>query len=151
VVFFAKHPRPVQQKWTPERMTLTPARLKLAAVFALAAFTVAGCAQSAPDETPSAEAPAVEEALPAESDAPADVTSLTLAAVAQNASAENCWVAIEGQVYDLTEWINQHPGGAGNITSLCGTDGTSRFSNQHGGSSNPESTLERYLLGPLVG
>jgi len=137
-------------------MTLTPARLKLAAVFALAAFTVVGCAQSAPDETPSAEAPAVEEALPAESDAPetdapADFPVLTLEAVAQNASAENCWVAIEGQVYDLTEWVNQHPGGAGNITSLCGTDGTSRFSNQHGGSSNPESTLERYLLGPLVG
>jgi cytochrome b involved in lipid metabolism len=137
-------------------MTLTRTRLKLAAVFALAAFAVAGCAQSASDETLSAEAPAVDEALPAESDspetdAPTDVTSLTLAAVAQNASPENCWVAIEGQVYDLTEWINQHPGGAGNITSLCGTDGTSRFSNQHGGSSSAESTLERYLLGPLVG
>jgi cytochrome b involved in lipid metabolism len=75
--------------------------------------------------------------------------SLTMEQVAQNDSEESCWTVIDGSVYDLTEWINQHPGGASRIIQLCGTDGTSLFQGQHGGSSGPESTLAGYLLGPL--
>jgi cytochrome b involved in lipid metabolism len=75
--------------------------------------------------------------------------SLTMEQVAQNDSEESCWTVIDGSVYDLTEWINQHPGGASRIIQLCGTDGTSLFQGQHGGSQGPESTLAGYLLGPL--
>ena len=78
-----------------------------------------------------------------------DGLSLTMEQVAMNASEESCWSVVDGSVYDLTEWINQHPGGASRISQLCGTDGTSLFQGQHGGSAAPESTLERYLLGPL--
>ena len=74
---------------------------------------------------------------------------LTMAEVEVNDSEESCWSVIDGQVYDLTEWISKHPGGASRIIQLCGTDGTSLFQGQHGGSSGPESTLEGYLLGPL--
>ena len=75
--------------------------------------------------------------------------ALTMEQVAQNDSEESCWTVVDGSVYDLTEWINQHPGGASRIIQLCGTDGTSLFQGQHGGSSGPESTLAGYLLGPL--
>jgi len=51
---------------------------------------------------------------------------------------------------DLTNWISSHPGGAGAITSLCGTDGTASFKGQHGGSGQPASRLAGYLLGPLA-
>jgi cytochrome b involved in lipid metabolism len=74
---------------------------------------------------------------------------LTMEQVSMNASEESCWSVVDGSVYDLTEWINQHPGGASRIIQLCGTDGTSLFQGQHGGAAAPESTLERYLLGPL--
>jgi len=86
------------------------------------------------------------EEAPAGPDMPAP---LTLETVAQNNSEESCWSVINGSVYDLTEWISQHPGGASRILGLCGTDGTSAFQGQHGGSTNPESTLERFLLGGL--
>jgi len=80
---------------------------------------------------------------------PGMAAALTLEAVSQNDSEESCWSIIDGSVYDLTDWINQHPGGASRILGLCGTDGTSQFQGQHAGSSNPESRLEGYLLGAL--
>jgi cytochrome b involved in lipid metabolism len=77
------------------------------------------------------------------------LASLTLETVAENNSEASCWTVIGDSVYDLTDWISQHPGGAGNIISLCGTDGTSQFQGRHGGSQAPESTLESYRLGAL--
>jgi cytochrome b involved in lipid metabolism len=73
----------------------------------------------------------------------------TLAEVSTRNTASECWVAISGNVYDLTRWIAQHPGGSGAITQLCGTDGTRAFTSQHGGQSSPTSTLAGYLIGPL--
>jgi len=74
---------------------------------------------------------------------------LTVEAVAANNSEESCWSIIDGSVYDLTDWISQHPGGSSRILGLCGEDGTSQFQGKHGGSPSPEATLERYLLGEL--
>ena len=75
--------------------------------------------------------------------------ALTVEAVAANNSEESCWSIIDGAVYDLTDWISQHPGGASRILGLCGGDGTSQFQGKHGGSPSPEATLDRYLLGAL--
>jgi hypothetical protein len=74
---------------------------------------------------------------------------LGLETVASNNSPASCWAIIGDNVYDLTEWIDSHPGGASRIVGLCGTDGTSQFQGQHGGSSSAQGTLERYLLGAL--
>ncbi|HEY7853725.1 MAG TPA: cytochrome b5-like heme/steroid binding domain-containing protein [Aquiluna sp.] len=87
---------------------------------------------------------------PTEEPAPEpEVVGYTLAQVAQKNSAAECWVAIDGNVYDLTQWIRSHPGGQGAITQLCGTDGTAQFLGMHGGQSRPSSTLDGYLIGPL--
>ena len=77
------------------------------------------------------------------------IAGYTMEQVKANSSAQKCWSAINGQVYDLTTWISSHPGGAGAITSLCGTDGTSAYINQHKGQTQPASRLAGYLLGPL--
>jgi len=74
----------------------------------------------------------------------------TMDQVKASNSATKCWSVIDSKVYDLTTWIGSHPGGAGAITSLCGTDGTSAFRGQHGGSGQPNSRLAGYLLGPLA-
>ena len=73
----------------------------------------------------------------------------TFADVQANDSASSCWSVINGNVYDLTGWINSHPGGSSRILNLCGTDGSSSFNAMHGGQSNPESRLQSFLLGPL--
>jgi cytochrome b involved in lipid metabolism len=74
----------------------------------------------------------------------------TLAEVSERDSAAECWVAIDAGVYDLTEWIRSHPGGSGAILNLCGKDGTTSFTSQHGGQARPSSTLDGYYLAPLI-
>ena len=88
---------------------------------------------------------------PAATPTPTAATSgYTMAQVAANNSAKSCWAVIEGSVYNLTNWINSHPGGTGAIISLCGTEATSSFNAQHANQSRPSSRLSGYLLGPLA-
>ena len=80
----------------------------------------------------------------------AQSTGITLEEVAMHSTAQDCWTAVNGKVYDLTKFVNQHPGGAGNITQICGRDGTSAFNGQHRGQDTPVSTLGNYLIGDLA-
>ncbi len=73
----------------------------------------------------------------------------SMANIAKNNSTSSCWAAISGKAYDLTDWISRHPGGAGAIVSICGTDATSVFQGRHGGQSGPASSLSDYLLGDV--
>jgi cell division septation protein DedD len=77
------------------------------------------------------------------------VAGYTLAQVRANNTARSCWTAIDGFVYDLTRWINSHPGGSGAILFLCGTDGTNAFKAQHENQSRPAIRLDTYRIGPL--
>ena len=74
----------------------------------------------------------------------------TMAKVKENNSAASCWSVINGNVYNLTQWINSHPGGPSVIRGLCGVDGTSSFNGKHRGDGGPASILTGYLLGPLA-
>lgn len=74
----------------------------------------------------------------------------TMAQVAQHNSQNSCYTAINGNVYDLTSFIDAHPGGAGSILSLCGVDGTTAFMNMHGGQGRPEAELASLKIGALV-
>jgi cytochrome b involved in lipid metabolism len=62
----------------------------------------------------------------------------------------DCYSAINGQVYNLTAWINKHPGGDRAILSICGKDGSNAFNGQHGGESRPEKILAGFEVGILV-
>ena len=43
---------------------------------------------------------------------------------ANNSSRESCWVIIKGEVYDVTNFLDDHPGGAAIILKYGGTDAT---------------------------
>jgi hypothetical protein len=73
----------------------------------------------------------------------------TMAQVKANNTAKSCWTAIDGYVYNLTNWINSHPGGPGAIVFLCGTDGSNAFKAQHENQAKPATRLDAYRLGPL--
>jgi cytochrome b involved in lipid metabolism len=75
---------------------------------------------------------------------------LTLDEVKKHNSADDCWSIIDGNVYDLTNWVNSHPGGSSRITSICGKDGSSNFLGQHSNSNSAKSQLTRFELGKLV-
>lgn len=68
----------------------------------------------------------------------------------KHATAASCWSAINGNVYDLTKWVNRHPGGASVIKGLCGRDGTASFNGQHGGASRPASELAAFKIGKFA-
>jgi cytochrome b involved in lipid metabolism len=76
--------------------------------------------------------------------------SFTMTQVQAHASPEDCWAAINGSVYNLTSWIERHPGGSRSIESLCGTDGSARFQQKHGKSSAAQAALVLLKIGDLA-
>jgi cytochrome b involved in lipid metabolism len=62
----------------------------------------------------------------------------TMEEISKHNSKESCWTVIRGEVYDLTNWIDKHPGGADKILKICGKDGTDLFVKQHGGKEKQE-------------
>lgn len=73
-----------------------------------------------------------------------------MADVATHNSGTSCWSAINGDVYDLTSWINQHPGGPQAILIICGKDGSAAFNDQHGGQRRPANELTGFKIGTLA-
>jgi cytochrome b involved in lipid metabolism len=112
-----------------------------------ASGTASSSASAAP--TMSATPMATKSAEPMKSAAPA-TTGYTMERVKANNTSASCWSVISGSVYDLTKWINSHPGGSGAIVSLCGKDGTADFLGMHANQGKPQSRLAGYLLGPLT-
>ena len=76
--------------------------------------------------------------------------TFTFTEVQQHNSETSCYTVIEGVVYDLTPFINLHPGGRDAQLSLCGIDGTEAFLGKHGGSPKPEEMLQSLRIGVLV-
>jgi predicted lipoprotein with Yx(FWY)xxD motif len=71
----------------------------------------------------------------------------TLADITLHGTPENCWLAIGGKVYDVTQIITdrKHPGGAP-IVQGCGKDATSLFETRPMGSNTPHSEAARTWL-----
>lgn len=84
---------------------------------------------------------------PTDSETPG--TGITAAQVATHNKSSDCWVIIKGDVYDLTSYIQQHPGGAGVLTNLCGKDGSQAFSSQHANQMAPASALAALKIGTI--
>lgn len=107
-----------------------------------------------PGPTTSPTPESTEASTPADTEAtPAPIAAgegYTLEEVAQHATPESCWIVVDQTVYDVTDWIPQHPGGADRIIPLCGTDATSAFGAQHGDAPQPNQQLSRFELGPLA-
>lgn len=49
----------------------------------------------------------------------------------QHGKPDDCWIAIHGFVYDLTDFAEEHPAGAQSIHELAGKDGTEAFAAVH--------------------
>lgn len=81
---------------------------------------------------------------------PAEKKVYTMEEVSARKDASSCLTVIRGTVYDVTAFIEKHPGGDKNILRLCGLDGTAAFEKQHGGQEKPENALKGFEVGTLA-
>ena len=45
----------------------------------------------------------------------AELKLLSAKQIANHDSSKDCWIVVAGQVWDLTEYVPKHPGGAGSM------------------------------------
>lgn len=58
---------------------------------------------------------------------PAGPSYFTAADVATHNQYTDCWISVQGSVFDMTGFDSIHPGGREAIMKLCGKDGTRAF------------------------
>lgn len=77
---------------------------------------------------------------------PASVsTRFTLAEIAQHDREADCWMAINGKVYDFTAYIPEHPSRPAIILSWCGKEASEAYRTKMKG--KPHSPMADELLG----
>merc|ERR1712007_187196 len=100
------------------------------------------------------EIPAVTEALPPPAASPAVATAtgeLNLDEVAKHNTDKDCWVAVNGQVLDVTEFLNDHPGGKRAIMLYAGKDASEEFNMLHDPKVVKKYLAPKQILGNLAG
>ena len=103
-----------------------------------------------PTATPSSTPVPQDQATTSQTTAPTTTLLLNKIEIAKHNNASDCWSIIDGNVYNLTSWISQHPGGQAAIKSLCGIDGSVDFHAQHRTQAKPARELRAFLIGPAV-
>jgi nitrate reductase (NAD(P)H) len=74
---------------------------------------------------------------------------ITKAELAEHTGPENPWFVVQGEVYDATTYLNEHPGGPQSITLVAGDDATEDFMAIH--SADAKRKLAEYHIGTLEG
>ncbi|KAK6204510.1 FMN-dependent dehydrogenase-domain-containing protein [Scheffersomyces amazonensis] len=65
---------------------------------------------------------------------------ISLEEIKKHNTKKDCWVIIHGKVYDVSDFVDEHPGGAAVIVKFAGKDATKAFDPIH-----PGDTLTKYL------
>jgi cytochrome b involved in lipid metabolism len=69
-------------------------------------------------------------------------SSLSLSEIAKHNSSSDCWMIVNGKVYNATGYESLHPGGAQRIINYCGKDATAAFDGIKSGTGHsPEADL----------
>nr|AAT84461.1 cytochrome b5 isoform Cb5-D [Vernicia fordii] len=72
----------------------------------------------------------------------------TMQEAAQHNTKEDCWIVIDGKVYDVSSYLDEHPGGDDVILSTIGKDATDDFEDA-GHSKSAREQLESFFIGEL--
>lgn len=76
--------------------------------------------------------------------------TITQEELSRHASRYDCWMAIDGKVYDITQYVPYHPGGEDVLLKGAGKDCSVLFKKFHAWV-NAESLLSRQLVGLYAG
>lgn len=75
-------------------------------------------------------------------------TIYTLEEVSEHDNEDDCWIIIDGKVYDVTPYIDYHPGGKGFVLPAAGKDATQLF-NESEHSNTARDLLPKYCIGTV--
>ena len=73
--------------------------------------------------------------------------TISMEEVEKHNTVDDCWIVSHGKVYDVTKFINRHPGGKFVIKSNSGKN-VSRHFDYH--SKRSHKIWEKYLIGELA-
>ncbi|XP_018574981.1 cytochrome b5-like [Anoplophora glabripennis] len=77
-----------------------------------------------------------------------DYKTFSLEEVSWHDTLGDCWIIIYDRIYDVTDFLQEHPGGADILLDYAGRDATVAFRGS-GHSSHAIRTLERFCIGEL--
>ncbi|KAF8402090.1 hypothetical protein HHK36_013042 [Tetracentron sinense] len=72
----------------------------------------------------------------------------SLAQVSEHNTSKDCWLIINGKVYDVTKFLEDHPGGDEVLLSATGKDATDDFEDV-GHSSTARAMMDEYYVGEM--
>ena len=73
----------------------------------------------------------------------------TLADVAKHCARDDLWIVVDEKAYDITAFVERHPGGVGALVAMAGKDCTDVFANYHAVKVY-KYMLPRYLVGDVT-
>lgn len=76
------------------------------------------------------------------------------AELANHAVPQDCWMAIRGNVYDITAYLPDHPSRPSIIEPWCGKEATEAYDTKTKGrkhSSEADALLPKYRIGRFIG
>jgi cytochrome b involved in lipid metabolism len=79
---------------------------------------------------------------------------ITLEELSRHASPDDCWMAIDGVVYDFTDYIPEHPTPPIVMTPWCGKEASEAYHTKgYGRDHSPaaDAMLAQYRVGTLAG
>jgi flavocytochrome c len=98
---------------------------------------------------PRAQAASAPAATPKESSPPKAFTipekEYTLEEIAKHNTKEDLWVVVKGVVLDLTNWLDEHPGGPQALLNFMGRDATEEFEMLHDDEVIPKYAPEQVI------
>ncbi|XP_022776717.1 cytochrome b5-like isoform X1 [Durio zibethinus] len=72
----------------------------------------------------------------------------TMEEASQHNTKDDCWVVIDGKVYDVTSYLDEHPGGDDVVLAATGKDATDDFEDA-GHSKSAKELLQTFCVGEL--
>ncbi|XP_057546038.1 cytochrome b5-like [Amaranthus tricolor] len=72
----------------------------------------------------------------------------TFEEVSKHNSTKDCWLIISGKVYDVTPFMDDHPGGDEVLLSATGKDATNDFEDV-GHSDSAREMMDKYYIGEV--
>jgi cytochrome b involved in lipid metabolism len=76
----------------------------------------------------------------------------SISTIQSHNTEQDCWIIISNNVYNVTSYISDHPGGRKSIRAYCGGNATEAFQTKNGKgqhSQEADALLQQYIIGTV--